>query len=246
MRWSNGNRKGQTAQRRFDIRARQRYRQRRVFVSRSRLRVSRRRVVDWVDSNRCRLCRSAKGSRAAHYRCISGVAVSADRPIPRPERQPRIHRAIEVGIRQEAHASRGVCCQQSRVERVRSAERRPVRTVVKRELPGPISIVNSDDGQARKRACINVGYPNAAGAGNNRGDQRAGVTRNGDVLVNGTQAHVAGVVQNRRIVDGINRDRDGRDVGVRGTVVDLESETVRPVIVRRRGIGKIGRRGGPK
>ena len=45
----------------------------------------------------------------------------------------------------------------------------------------------------------------------------------------------------RRIVDRSDRDRDRRGVGVNRSVVRLEGEAVRPVVVRRRGVGQIGR-----
>ena len=182
-----------------------------------------RHVVDRRHHQARRLRRRAIGGRVAVRVRIGEIAVRAGGAVPGPERQGAAQRAVEVGVRHEAHPRVGVRRQQTRVGRRHRSQSDPVGPV-QAVLPGAVGRIGQRDRQTFQRPRVRVGDPVAARAGDDVADLRAGAS--GLVLQDRRHRHVAAVVQDRRVVDRIHRhqkrvvhrcperirrpDRDGR------------------------------------
>src|SRR5204862_301082 len=138
------------------------------------------------------------------------------------------HRPGEVEVGDEADAGSGIGRQQPGGSVRRAAEGGPVAAAVGAELPVAVGVVDGDDGDALDGAEVAVGDAVAAGRGDDGADQVAGVRRR--ILVDGGQRHDPAVVEDRGVIDALNRDGGRLGGGAEGGAAAVDRHVRRAAV----------------
>ena len=172
--------------------------------------------------------------------CVRGRAIDAGGPIPCPEGQGRGDEAVEVCRRHEPDPRTGIGGQESGRSRRDDADRVPRAAAVRRKLPVPFAVAAAVKAIPSTAAVSMSVIRSPPCACDQVGDQRSRVADL--VFQNGAERHVAGIVEQRGVIDRVDRDRECLRCArihsaVCGSPIVLESHChdCRSIRVRRRG-----------